>query len=63
MKNNAADMTVDEFKRYLAGLNDEVVNFHRQKPGKNNRSYLNKNSGRLFVSSSVKVAMQRRRTK
>lgn len=60
---DAAEMSVEEFKQYLAGYNDEVINFHRSPPGKNNRSYLNKNNGRLFVSASVKVAMQRRRTK
>lgn len=59
----AADMTVEEFKQYLAEYNDEVINFNRKTPGKNNRSYLNKNNGKLFISASVKVAMQRRRTK
>lgn len=63
MKNNAADMTVEQFKRYLAGLNDELIHFNRPPPGKNNRSYTPHKKGQLFFSSGVKIAMQRRRAK
>lgn len=60
---DAADMTVDQFRQHLARVRDEVINFDRDDPGKNNRSYINKNSGSLFVSNSVKIAMRRRQSK
>ena len=60
---DAADMTVDQFRQHLARVRDEVINFDREEPGKNNRSYINKNSGSLFVSNSVKIAMRRRQSK
>jgi len=60
---DAGEMTVEQFAAHLKTARDRLINFEHGEPGKNNRSYINKNSGSLFTSASVKVAMRRRMAK
>ena len=62
-KPDISSMTPEEFAELLRQRRDALFNIPAEAKGKNNRSYINRNNGELFVSSSVKLAMQRRRTK
>jgi|TARA_R100001591_G_scaffold38828_1_gene50222 hypothetical protein len=58
----AADMTVEEFKQYLAQRRDELMNIGPLRQNAGGRPHFTSQKV-LFQSSSVKLAMQRRRTK
>ena len=60
---DAGEMTVEQFKRHLAMRREQLFNLTPEEKGKNNRSYINKSNGSLFVTKGVKLAMQRRRAR
>ena len=55
-------MTVDEFRQYLAQRRDELMNIGPLRQNAGGRPHFTSQKV-LFQSSSVKLAMQRRRTK
>ena len=51
-RSEAADMTAKQFAEHLKQANEKTINFNTSKEQK----------GKLFTKSSVKLAMQRRRS-